>query len=143
VRDHRKLIAFTKARELALEVYRVTSAFPRQEQFGLTTQMRRASVLIPSNLVEGCAKRSERDYLRFVDIALGSARELEFQMDLAQELGFLGENERLIGLSQEVARLVAGLANSLASGLSGDGRRQDAGSRPLRTEDRGLTRHEA
>ena len=135
MRDHRKLIAFTKARELALEVHRATSVFPRQEQFGLAMQMRRAAVSIPSNLVEGCAKRGERDYLRFVDIALGSARELEFQVDLAQELGFLRENERLIGLSQEVARLVAGLANSLASGLSGDGRKPAAGSHPLKTED--------
>ncbi len=135
MRDHRKLIAFTKARELALEVYRATSMFPREEQFGLTSQLRRASVSISSNLVEGCARRSERDYLRFVDMALGSARELEFQLELAQELGFLGENGRLIGLSQEVARLVAGLANSLANVRSRDGSCQNAGSHPLRTED--------
>jgi len=135
MRDHRKLIAFTKARELALEVYRVTATFPREEQFGLTGQIRRASVSIPSNLVEGCARRSERDYLRFVDIALGSARELEFQLDLAQELGFLRENGRLIGLSQEVARLVAGLANSLANVPSRNDGCQGADSGPLRTED--------
>jgi four helix bundle protein len=135
MRDHRKLIAFTKARELALEVYRATSMFPREEQFGLTSQLRRASVSISSNLVEGCARRSERDYLRFVDMALGSARELEFQLELAQELGFLGENGRLIGLSHEVARLVAGLANSLANVRSSDWSCQNAGSHPLRTED--------
>jgi four helix bundle protein len=103
-----------KARELALEVYRVTRTFPREEQFGLASQIRRSAVSVASNLVEGCARQSEKDFLRFVDIAMGSARELEFQLDLAQQLGFLGENGRLIGLSQELARLVAGLVNAFA-----------------------------
>lgn len=110
--DHRQLVAFVKARRLALDVYKATSRFPREEQFGLTSQIRRSAVSVPSNLVEGCARQSEKDFFRFVDIALGSARELEFQLDLAQQLGFLRENESLIGLSQEVARLVPGLANA-------------------------------
>ncbi|HEY3401438.1 MAG TPA: four helix bundle protein [Geothrix sp.] len=128
MRDHRQLIAFVKARELALGVYKATSGFPPEERFGLASQIRRSAVSVPSNLVEGCARRSEQDFLRFVDIALGSARELEFQLDLAQQLGFLGENGSLIGLSQEVARLVTGLANSFnktpasASRPSDDGR---------------------
>jgi four helix bundle protein len=112
MRDHRKLVAFTMARELALEVYKATSKFPREELFGLTSQIRRSAVSVPSNLVEGCARRSERDYIRFLDIALGSACELEFQLDLARELGFLGENGHLIGLSRDVARLVSGLINA-------------------------------
>ena len=107
-----QLVAFAKARELALKVYRATAGFPSEERFGLASQLRRSAVSVPSNLVEGCARRSEQDFLRFVDIALGSARELEFQLDLAQQLGFLGENGDLIGLSQEVARLVTGLAVS-------------------------------
>jgi len=88
MRDHRQLSAFVKVRELVLEVYRVTRSFPREEQFGLTSQLRRSAVSVPSNLVEGCARQSEKDFLRFVDMALGSARELEFQLDLAQQLGF-------------------------------------------------------
>jgi four helix bundle protein len=118
MRDHRKLVAYTKARALTLEVYRATSQFPREEQFGLTSQIRRSAVSVPSNLVEGCARRSERDYLRFLDMALGSARELEFQLDLARELGFLGDNGHLIGLSQDVARLVSGLVNARLKALS-------------------------
>ena len=118
MRDHRRLVAFSKARELALGVYQATSQFPREEQFGLTAQIRRSAVSVPSNLVEGCARRSERDYLRFLDMALGSARELEFQLDLARELGFLGENGQLIGLSQEVARLVSGLVNARQQSIS-------------------------
>jgi four helix bundle protein len=112
MRDHRQLVAFVKARQVALDVYRATANFPREEQFGLTSQLRRSAVSVPSNLVEGCARQSEKDFLRFVDMALGSARELEFQLELAQELGFLGENKGLVGLSQEVARLLAGLANA-------------------------------
>jgi four helix bundle protein len=118
MRDHRKLVAFMKARELVIDVYRATSQFPREEQFGLTSQIRRSAVSVPSNLVEGCARRSERDYLRFLDMALGSACELEFQLDLARELGFLGENGGLIGLSQEVARLVSGLVNARQQSIS-------------------------
>ena len=112
MRDHRQLEAFVKVRQLVLDVYRATSQFPREELFGLTSQIRRSAVSVPSNLVEGCARKGERDFLRFVDMAPGSARELEFQLELAQDLGFLGENGSLIGLSQEVARLVAGLANA-------------------------------
>ena len=112
MRDHRQLVVFVKAKQVALEVYRATANFPREEQFGLTSQLRRSAVSVPSNLVEGCARQSEKDFLRFVDIAHGSACELEFQLELAQELRFLGENKGLVGLSQEVARLLAGLANA-------------------------------
>jgi four helix bundle protein len=99
----------------------------------MTSQIRRIAVSVPSNLVEGCARRSEEDFLRFVDMALGSARELEFQIELAQELGFLGENGRLIGLSQEVARLLTGLAKAFTNpvGSTPNSKRR----RPLKTED--------
>ena len=130
MRDHRRLVAFTKARALALEIYRATAQFPKEEQFGLTSQMRRSAVSIPSNLVEGCARHSERDHLRFLDMALGSASELEFQLDLAQELGLLGENRQLIGLSQEVVRLVSGLVNARRKALPNTSQRKgspDAG----------------
>lgn len=131
MRDHRKLVAFVKARDLALRVYRVTAGFPVEERYGLAAQIRRASVSVPSNLVEGCARRSERDYARFVDMALGSARELEFQLDLAQELGFLRENGDLIGQSQEVSRLVTGLANALGDIPKQEGGSTRAKPRPL------------
>lgn len=135
MRDHRRLVAFVKARKLVLDVYKATSQFPREEQFGLVPQIRRSAISIPSNLVEGCARQSEKDFLRFVDIALGSARELEFQLDLAQQLGFLGENEGLIGLSQEVARLVSGLANAFTKNSGRSSTSTPPPSRSLKTED--------
>lgn len=78
MRDHTKLRAFELADELAPAIYKLTCGFPREEQFGLTSQLRRAGRAIPSNIVEGCARQSEADYVRFLDVAYGSAREVEY-----------------------------------------------------------------
>ena len=89
MRDHTKLRAFELGDEVAVLIYRVTEGFPREESYGLTSQMRRAAVSVPSNIVEGCARDSEADYLRFLYIAFGSLRELHYQLSLAERLGFL------------------------------------------------------
>ncbi len=89
MRDHTKLRAFELADEVAVLVYRVTAGFPREELYGLTSQMRRAAVSAPSNIVEGCARDSQADYLRFLYIAFGSLRELHYQLSLSKRLGFL------------------------------------------------------
>jgi len=89
MRDHTKLRAFELADEIAVLVYRVTAGFPREELYGLTSQMRRAAVSVPSNIVEGCARDSQADYLRFLYIAFGSLRELHYQLSLSKRLGFL------------------------------------------------------
>lgn len=89
MRDYKKLRAFELADELAVLVYRSTQKFPQDERFGLTSQMRRCAVSIPSNIVEGCARNTRADYLRFLDIAYGSVCELEYQISLAIRLGFM------------------------------------------------------
>jgi len=71
MRDHTKLRAFELADEVAMLIYKATAGFPKEETFGLTTQMRRSAVSVPSNIVEGCARDSEADYLRFLNIAFG------------------------------------------------------------------------
>jgi four helix bundle protein len=89
MRDHRKLRAFELADNLAVSVYRFTRVFPRDEQFGLTSQMRRAAVSIASNIVEGAGRESLAEYLRFLDMAYASAKELEYQVSLALRLEYL------------------------------------------------------
>jgi len=91
MRDHRKLRAFDCAHELALVTYKVTKSFPCEELFVLTSQMRRGAVSIASNIVEGCARHSEADYLRFLDMAFSAAKELEYQFWLAFRLGYIAE----------------------------------------------------
>jgi four helix bundle protein len=115
MRDHTRLRAFELADSLAIEIYRATQSFPREEQFGLTSQMRRAAVSTASNIVEGCARRSETEYVRFLDIAFGSARELEYQVSLAQRLGYLTQTlgQSLAQLAQETSKVLGGLLRSL------------------------------
>jgi four helix bundle protein len=89
MRDHRKLQVFHLADELVTLVYRATRGFPRDETFGLTAQMRRCAVSIPANIVEGCARCSEREYRRFLEISFGSVRELGYFIELAARLNYL------------------------------------------------------
>ena len=89
MRDHTGLRGFQLADELAMLVYRLTNSFPASEQFGLTNQMRRAAVSAASNIVEGCGRSSQKDYVHFLDIALGSVREVGYQASLAHRLGLL------------------------------------------------------
>ena len=92
MRDHRKLRAFELADEVVLLIYRVTRSFPKEEVFGLTSQMRRSAVSVPSNIVEGFARESQSEYLRFLEIAFASLRELHYQFDLSRRLGYIEDD---------------------------------------------------
>lgn len=96
-------------------LFRVYSSFPREEQFGLTSQVRRAAVSIASNIVEGCARDSQADYVRFLDMAYGSARELEYQLSLAERLNYLSkpDAESLQNMAVEPCKVLNGLIRSL------------------------------
>ena len=88
MRDHTKLRAFELADEVAIMIYRITRNFPKEEVYGLTSQLRRAAVSVPSNIVEGCARESCAEYLRFLEISFGSLKELHYQFSLAIRLGY-------------------------------------------------------
>lgn len=93
MRDHNKLRAFELGDKLAMMVYQATRNFPREEIYGLISQMRRAVVSVPSNIVEGCTRESQIEFLRFLEIAFGSLRELHYQYSLAKRLGYFKDNE--------------------------------------------------
>lgn len=119
MRDHTKLRAFELADEVALLAYRVTAEFPKSEQYGLTSQIRRAAVSVPSNIVEGCARESEADYLRFLTIAFGSLRELHYQLSLAKRLGLLDKCDASTLIETktiETEKVLNGLIRALRTG---------------------------
>jgi four helix bundle protein len=95
MRDHRKLRAFELADEVTLLIYKLTKDFPKEEIYALTSQMRRAAISIPSNIVEGCSRESQKEFNRFLQIAFGSLRELHYQLTLAFRLEYMNENKYL------------------------------------------------
>jgi len=91
MRDHTKLRAFELADEIAVLIYKLTKDFPKDEVYSLTSQMRRSGISVPSNIVEGCARESQAEYIRFLEIAFGSLRELHYQFTVASRLGYVKE----------------------------------------------------
>jgi four helix bundle protein len=115
MRDHRKLKAFELADALVIETYRVTKTWPREELFGLTAQVRRATVSIASNLVEGCSRNTQREYSRFIEVAFGSCREALYQLSVARRLEMnVGDLE---ARTEECCRILSGLLKSQTSSL--------------------------
>jgi len=113
--SHKDLILWQRAMDLATEAHRLTRRMPRHEIFGLTSQVRRAAVSIPSNIAEGSARRSTREFLAFLHIARGSSAELETQLQIACNVGYLAERD----LGPVLARLdeVGRLLNAVITGL--------------------------
>jgi four helix bundle protein len=116
VRHYSDLIAWQKAMDLVVRVYEATESFPPKERYGLTNQLRRASVSVPSNIAERQGRRTTRDFLRCLSIASGSLQELETQLIIASRLNYLEERFRpgLFESTKEVARLINGLTRSLS-----------------------------
>lgn len=96
MRDHTKLRAFELADELVVMIYQVTRAFPKEEIYGLTSQIRRATVSVPTNIVEGCVRSTKKEYVRFLEIAFGSVREVSYQYGLSIRLCFINEHGDLV-----------------------------------------------
>ncbi len=116
VKSYQDLLVWQKGRRLVAAIYTVTSHFPTDEKFGLTSQIKRAAISIPSNIAEGSSKRSTKEFIRFLNIAYGSLCEVETQLFLAQDLGFLVHEESLKPLlddTAELGRMINGLIRSL------------------------------
>ena len=115
MKSYRDLIAWQKAMAMVTEIYRLTSAFPSEEKFGLTSQLRRAAVSVPSNIAEGHSRNSDGEFKQFLGIARGSISEVETQLLIAVNLGFLSEQDSNIASVEEVGRITSGLIRSLKS----------------------------
>ena len=93
MRNYRELQVWSKAHSLTLELYRISRSFPRDEIYGITSQMRRAAVSVGANLAEGCGRRTGTELARFVRVAMGSARELDYHLLLCRDLGFMKNDD--------------------------------------------------
>ena len=117
MRDFKTLQVWHKAHAIVLRLYKVTASFPKEELYGLTSQIRRAVVSIPANLAEGCGRDTQAELARFVHIASGSAVELEYHVLLAHDLGFIDQQtfSELDASINEVNKMLAGFAKTIQS----------------------------
>jgi four helix bundle protein len=114
-KPHKKLDAWATAVDLAQLVYKTTDRFPSKEQFGLANQTRRAAVSIPSNIAEGAARQTKKEFIQFLHVSKGSLSELDTQLELAKRLEYLGQTEweTLNELLERVDRMLSGLIRHL------------------------------
>jgi four helix bundle protein len=113
VKTHKDLDAWSKAIELVEAVYSLTRAFPKTEMYGLTNQLRRAAVSVPSNIAEGAARRSTKEFIQFLHVALGSVSEVETQVIIAQRLDYVDDVNSIEEQIEAVRRLILGLIRYL------------------------------
>jgi four helix bundle protein len=116
-KPHRNLVAWQRGMDLVIEVYKLTQGFPNRELYGLSSQLRRAAISVPSNIAEGAANRTPSQFSQFLSNALGSLNELDTQMELSYRLGYLPENnyKHISKLLGECLALTYGLRKSITS----------------------------
>src|SRR5271157_2591961 len=115
MRDYTKIEAWKLAVDLTVSVYRATQAFPREETYGITSQIRRAACSVPANIVEGSSRESKKDWLHFLYISRGSLSETQYFMHLSRRLGYLSDTdaERLIGQTRQTFACLHGLIKAV------------------------------
>lgn len=115
MRPHERLDVWNKAIDFVVTVYKITELFPKEEKFGLTSQIRRAAVSIPANIAEGAAHQSNKEFAHFLSNAQGSASELETELLIAYRLGYLSENnyQEMRTMLDSIGRMIVGLSQHL------------------------------
>ena len=115
MRDFTKLTTWQRAHRLVLEIYQETRCFPPEERYGLTNQVRRSAASVPANIAEGAGRRTDADFARFVDYALGSVNETQYHLLLARDLGLLASetHKRLLAELREIRMMTGALAQRL------------------------------
>jgi len=119
MKDFRNLKVWEKAHAMALKVYKITKDFPRDELYGITSQMRKAAVSVQTNIAEGCGRGTDGDFARFLQIAMGSANELEYLLLLSRDLILLGDKSYMEVNSQvvEIKKMLSSLIKSVSTHL--------------------------
>ena len=112
IKNYKELTVWQKSMDLVLEIYSITKTFPKEETYGITSQMRRAAVSVPSNIAEGHQRNSTKEYLNFLYFARGSISELQTQLFICQKLGYINTNG-LIDASEEIARMINAIISKL------------------------------
>lgn len=117
IKTYRDLQIWQKSMTLVTEVYKISKGFPKDEAYGLTSQIRRCAISIPSNIAEGYGRNSTNEYIHFLRIATGSLYELQTQIEICMNLDYLnrGEFDKLYELSREIERMISSLAGKLSS----------------------------
>ena len=117
MKSHKDLIVWQKSMLLVKRLYEITRTFPKEELFGLTSQMRRAAVSIPSNIAEGYGRLYDKDTVRFLSTVLGSAAELETQLLISEQIGLLAQSEldELLTLNMEIIRMLTALSKKIGN----------------------------
>ena len=112
-RKHHDLMAWQEAMGIVTKIYKLTASFPKAEIYGLTSQLRRAAVSIPSNIAEGAARTGSKEFLHFLSISRGSLSELETQILIAKNLGYIKNTDIVLPQVEKVFGLIGGLMNSI------------------------------
>ena len=118
MRDFHKLVIWEKSHQLTLDIYKLTQKFPKEELFGLTSQIRRAISSIPTNIAEGCGRATNKDFAHFLQISIGSACEVEYQLLLAHDLNYITDedynrlNDEIVSVRKMIHKYQSGLKNS-------------------------------
>jgi len=113
MKTHKDLDVWKKSMDIVTEIYRVTKDFPKEEVYGLTNQMRRSVVSIPSNIAEGAGRNSKKEFIQFLYVALGSVSELETQLLIAQNLTYLKDVRQFLDQIDSIKKMLNGLINHL------------------------------
>ena len=115
MKNFRDLLVWEKAHHLTMKIYEATTAYPADERFGLVSQIRRSASSVPTNIAEGCGRHSDKDFARFLQISMGSASELEYQLLLSHDLKYLPSDpyDELTNAVQEVKRMLTSLIKKL------------------------------
>ena len=118
MRDFHKLVIWEKSHQLTLDIYKLTQQFPKEELFGLTSQIRRAISSVPTNIAEGCGRATNKDFAHFLQISIGSACEIEYQLLLAHDLNYITDedynrlNDEIVSVRKMIHKYQSGLKSS-------------------------------